>query len=75
MSDNGRNYVKCIGELVIAAIAAKNVPSEDNRVALMNRQREAEIATVEYANFMNNGQSESDCVAMIQRVVDELLVG
>ena len=75
MSDNGRNYVKCIGELVIAAIAVKDVPSEDNRVTLMNRQREAEIATIEYANFTKNGQSESACVAMIQRVVDELLVG
>lgn len=75
MSDNGRNYVKCIGELVIAALAVKGTPSEDNRIALMNRQRDAEIATIEYARFTQNGHSESDCVVMIQKVVDELLVG
>jgi hypothetical protein len=74
MSDNGRNYVKCIGELVIAALAMKQSPSEDNRIAFMNRQREAEAATIEYANSSKNGQSESDCVAMIQRCVDALLV-
>ena len=73
MSDNGRNFVKCIGELVIATLAMKNEPSEDNRIAFLNRQREAVAASVEYANFVNNGKSESDCVAMIQKCVDELL--